>query len=627
MGSFLTTAMIMFISAQALMAQESSPESDTPQTDNSGAEQIKSLTRKNEIVRMAEQDARYIIEWLIPADSFEVVVKTQIKQINRPNNLFVPDTMTTVIPSIMGSWIPYADSVSIEVRIDKRFGRSTRSEILDLLSSKLDIPQNSISFRTLNIERKPERSDLELQVQKAEADTRDAKNQASQILREREDAKRDLSIVKSDLDKAGREAAALKAQVEAAEKAKSASSEQKDAATNAPDSSILGLSKDQVFFVILGFVGLLFFAVIYMAMSVRSTGRSLSEALMSIGSSIPVLGDKLIEASAGRGDALAEGDGGSKKLNEAPSDLPALNAGSSLAGMPLESIHARLVSLHSELTQSINSSNDYVIVRHLTSLLKNSELVGKAVVSMEILGKDIANKLYQRLGSDDQEKISNFLEHGIHKRSKWEVMLEAGEELKTRILSSGMTGLRGKVNEKVAERIMKFKTEDLLMLAGKLEFSAIPRLFLYLEANQLAEFLTRSKIKDAEQFKRYATSVPRVAAAMGQPGLDQEIAKALDSFSATMKDDAQRPFLAYYKQLIESVDDNVAEVLTSTLARDGGHTVDTFIQENIVTFAAFFRIALVHRESILESLSNKEIAVLMWGLERESRVAVKAVIA
>ena len=604
---------IVFSSASSLDAQ-----TKLPQKINSIPVTANTAIKSSEFAAMAEADANRVIERHIPRDAFQVIVKVTAKKLAFPQSAYMPDALSNASPAIPGSWRAQSENIQIEVRLAARYGDKTRTSLADLLADKLDLDKKSITFTKLLVELPTPRTDLEIQLQKAEADSRSAKGAIDQITREREDAKRELSLAKSELDKNARASLEKK---QTPEKAKPLEKAPVDKVQVSPYAKYLPL-------IAAGIGVLIFVAIIFVGMSFRSTATAIGSAVRAIGESIPVLGDKMIEAAA-LTPALGAAGGGAGEPLQLASDSNTNSgngvSGSSLAGIPLDSLHTRLVAIHEELTSSINTNNEFVLIRYLTHLMKQENHVGKAVVSLEILGKELANKLYTRLSSDDQEKIWKFLESGTHSRSKWELMLEAGEELKTKLMAEGMVGLKGKVNQKIAERILKLQTEDICTIANKIDVESVPRLLLYLEPNQLADVLMHVRTRDKKQFKRLSTSILKIATAIKDTRLDADIAKVMDSHFATLEEDLQRPFLGYYKSVVDLLDDSAAEDLAEVFST-GGPTIENFVQENVVTFATFFKLQRDLQETIIEELANKDLASLVAGLSGVQANAVSSLI-
>jgi hypothetical protein len=587
-------------------------DKNSTKTPSATSEQSTSNSRQSEVLAFVEADARRIIERLIPADSFQIFVKAKIKKSSLIESAYLPDSLTTALPNLFSSWKTSAQDLQLDIRLPARYGQLTKDGLQEVLADKFGIDKAAITFKPMKIETPQTRSDIELLLQKAEADARNSKNQASQLSREREDAKRDLSLAKAELDRVTRTNSAAAADKEK-EKEKL-----KDKPASKLDESPYA---KYIPYVLGGVLGLIVFSMIFLGLSIRSTGKTLGSAVRVIGDSIPVLGDKMIEAASQTSEA--EEVEKEKKPDEANS--PPSQSASPLAGVPLDSLHARIVAIHNELVATINTTNDFVVVRYLTHLLKDPQLIGKAVVSMEIMGKDLANQLYTRLSSDDQEKILAFLNSGTHSRSKWEVMFEAGEELKTKLLADGMVGLRGKVNETIAGRIIKLNPEDIAAIASKLSTESLPRLFLYLDPVQLGTLLMSARNKDMDQFKQLSDSVIKIANVTTNHELDTNIGSTIDEHFASVKEDHQRPFLAYYKTLLESVDDGVVEVLAEVLST-GGPTIEHFVQENVVTFATFFKLQKQLQESIMDGLANREVTALVSMLPADQGEVVRSFI-
>ena len=71
----------------------------------------------------------------------------------------------------------------------------------------------------------------------------------------------------------------------------------------------------------------------------------------------------------------------------------------------------------------------------------------------------------------------------------------------------------------------------------------------------------------------------------------------------------------------EAAADIVVEVLST-----GGPTIENFVQENIVTFATFFKMLPQLQENIIEALSNRDLSALLAGLIDEKAERVKGMV-
>ena len=87
----------------------------------------------------------------------------------------------------------------------------------------------------------------------------------------------------------------------------------------------------------------------------------------------------------------------------------------------------------------------------------------KGRVSLELLGRETATQLFKRLGIEAQETLLKFLHAGVYERSKMELMLEAGEELKTRMLAESFDQVRTGASEKIGERLLQLSDDDLMI--------------------------------------------------------------------------------------------------------------------------------------------------------------------
>ena len=624
-------ALASFGSARWALAQDAEPaEVETTPTNAatmpiSGATTSVRPSLAPPISRALERQVRLLIERHVAPVDFQVAVTATAAPATEQQSLpYLPETLIALPIDIMpiDEVMALATKVDIEVFVAQRVNGPTQQKIAALLTKKLGLNSkrgDQVTFTQLGIELPSPESDLARSLAKSEADARAAAKQAEGLGRERDDAKRDLSLAKTELDLVSRDA---KQKIAAAEKASEKSSERNgnkkddkasDKAAAAPPAKPTDLPRVKGFFeenlplIIAG--GLILLALLAASLVVRGSATVIGNAFQGIGDSLPLLAEKLGDAIANKSVDAPQAqkllEGGERPKDAAPT-TPAYG------NMPVEALHARILTLHDELLEGLNPATEAIILRHVSRLL-DTDGVALAVVSLELLGRDKANELFNKLGREHQILLWDFLQSGRYDRPKVEIMLEAGEELKTKMLGELFGSVRGLISEKVAERLIKLDVDDLAQVTAALQPALLPRLFLYFEPSRLAaiisalRLLPNNKVEDA---MAALSKVPEVERAVD---LDDAIVVALDAQISLLKDDSQRAYLGWFKSISEALDDELAETMAAQLAK-ANPRLERYVRDNMITFSTFFILRAEVQEDLLGNLSNRDLGALLYGL-------------
>jgi hypothetical protein len=199
-------------------------------------------------------------------------------------------------------------------------------------------------------------------------------------------------------------------------------------------------------------------------------------------------------------------------------------------------------------------------------------------------------------------------------------MIEAGEALKTKLFGAALP-VRAQLSEQLREKLLQLKVEDLVVVALGLSGDHLARLFLYLDPDRLGKVLTGLHEKDPGRFGNTARLVLKIPDVETNLGLDKEVVGLVDQQLARASSDVHGPYLTYYKALIESVDDQLAETMSEHFAA-ANPRVDRFVRESIITFSTFFKLHGDIQEEIVTSLSNKDLAALVSTLRDDLKNAI-----
>jgi len=395
-------------------------------------------TSNREIRTAIESDVRTVVSRYLPQEAYTVrATYTPATAATESLNTYLPDSVPSFVSGVPGSWIASTSAVTIEIAFQARYDAATRQEIVTIVEQSLGlIPTRGdrVTATDLRIALPNPTAERELAILRAEAAERAARAEVETVRQSRDDAARDLALAKAELERVART-------TQADQKADAAAS-QPAASTPDPFAKILGETLASLSslapWAIGGLIAILLVAIAFGGLTLRTAASTLGGAIRAIAESLPQLGEKIGSASAGGRDSNNDSLPAREELAALPPARDAMHSASPLAGVPLEAAHALVLKIHEELRATFTKRRDTaesIILRRVTQLLADDapESTGKAVVTLELMGREIANALYQKLGVDEQQAVFNFLERGTHTRPKVELLLEVGEELKTRL--------------------------------------------------------------------------------------------------------------------------------------------------------------------------------------------------
>ncbi len=529
---------------------------------------VATVDTKAVLTQAFEQRARELLERYIPVREFQVSV--QVTATNKAMPLTPYDPSGIILSRSTEELSAYVQRVDIEILLTSRLA-STKNRLQQLLFKELELNQrrgDRVKFGDLGIEI-----------------DNDSWRQ------EKNDLKNNMDRLKAENDRLARELAR----------------------SNQQEGFLGKWTLWAVIGVIIAVFGTILIALFLAGRSLSNAGKTMAGAVAGIASAVEsaagAVGAGPSNAPAAPGSSILEGklitDGGGK------------SGGSGLASLPMESLQAHFGKLRVELLESVNENTESVILRQLTNLLSNPATVGRAVVTLELLGRDMATEMFKRLGINSQEAILKFMREGSYDKPKVEMMLEAGEELKTKLLVDSLDMARGRPSEKVAEKVLQLTDEDLVNVSNELTADLMPRFFLYLDATKIAMLLSSLKANTPKNYQKVLTLLSKMPDAEKTNNQDAELGRGIDNILNRTKSDAQRPFLKVYKEIIEAAEDDLSEDIVRELSVDP--RLDSYFRENVITIRTFFKLNEESRNEIVETLSNKDVAALALGVRDDER--------
>lgn len=564
-----------------------------------------------DLSRTVQGQVRAALERHLRPEEFQAFAKVTPADSAKPVP-YMPETFAPIaggVEQTAADLAPLVKRIDIEIIISDQYDETAKAKLKSIVAKTIglnDARGDTVKFTSLGLKVERPDSVIARDLARSEAETREFKSQVETLSREREDAKRDLTAAKSELDRVARE----KASTPSADGQKD-----KDVASSSQTPvEPKGFWQENAPLIVGAIIALL--AIFASSAALRGASKSLSEAVQSIGAGIPALGDKLSESLAQKPQAMLPA---SDSFSRGES-INGTSATSINAALPMEAVAKRVLELHTELSNAVDDSNEPLVLEYLSALLEDDLLTSRAVATMELLGKEKANHLYNRLALSHQQKVFTFLRTGVYAKPKGEVMLEAGEELKTKLFGASFSS-RAQLGDDVSQKLLLLGIDGQVAVAHSLEGPSLSRFFLYLEPAKTVTVLSRLREKDPKRFERAAALVVKIPEVETAKDLDQEILTAIEGQLARATADVQAPYLTHYRKIVELADDEVAESLAEFFSAANSR-VERFMRETIVTFGTFFKLHGDIQEEIVSTMNNKDLAALVSLIKPELKTVI-----
>ncbi len=562
------------------------------------ADALSEADARRVMTEVVKERVNRLVARFVPSNDFVVAVQVKPAVPLLADVPYVPAVQTAALLLEMAPEDLKAQytELRVDVRISQRFDDESRATIAALIQADLGL-STADSVKVTKLQVKAEATDGALlrQLESAQADLRQARTEMEQIKRERNDAKNEL-MLKNSLPKNTPEQKVAAGPLPETPKEKPA--EQPDPLLTYAPMAAAGI--------------LLFLAVLL-------SSKMFASAIRTVGSGINLIANSL-SSVGGALKVKAETEAEEKKSKASPVNVqpPApgaaagQNGGTAGSGISGD-LYERILRLSRELLDGLNERTEGVLLKTLSSLLARPETAAKGVATLELLGKNKANEMFGRLGTEARGAVQAFLLDGNYGRPKFELMLESGEELKTRLLGEGFGQLRGEFTIKMAEEILRLSSNDSFQIAATLPNDLKARYFVYLEPDVLSGMVTRFELERKDQFEAVVDSLAFMAKVERDTSLDDAIVQFIREFLAKKVDDPEARYVPHFRKIIESLAGDLAE---KTVDRLGATNPGLKMQlaKYVVTFRTLFKLPLSIRKEALDPFSNKQLAALAFGV-------------
>jgi len=289
--------------------------------------------------------------------------------------------------------------------------------------------------------------------------------------------------------------------------------------------------------------------------------------------------------------------------------------GLNIAPMPFNIALQEVIELQRKLRKNNNEEQEIVFLIYIHRHLQNAHTRAKAIAFMELLGKELANKLFRKLNSKNQLIITKFLHNSCYPGSRIEAMLLAGEEV-VRILF--IRKQQDTTSSLIPQKLMRVDPKDVQELMQSLPSRSLAKLFMYLDPAEISKFLTRLRNTSPERFAETLASFAHIPDVFKDEEINKEIEQGLDKYLELINQNKFLPFSDLYQKIFTTVQLDVAEEAMQILS-ETNKELSQVLAEFMVSFKTFFELTGVQQEAILERLNNQQIAAILDSLGQEDK--------
>jgi len=153
-----------------------------------------------------------------------------------------------------------------------------------------------------------------------------------------------------------------------------------------------------------------------------------------------------------------------------------------------------------------------------------------------------------------------------------------------------------------------------------MDVSLLPRFFKELTAKEVSQVMQGIFHKDKERFRICAEILPKIATVPSNSSDDEELTRYLDDLIRRNADDIQRPYLRFYQEVAESLEEDATEMLVAGLASD--ERVSAYVSNHVVTFSILTSFNDAQLRELIQDFTAAEVTALAAGLDAELRMRI-----
>jgi flagellar motor switch protein FliG len=275
-----------------------------------------------------------------------------------------------------------------------------------------------------------------------------------------------------------------------------------------------------------------------------------------------------------------------------------------------------------ELQKQHKVQSDPIAMEMIQSFLTQDGQAFKAVLVLELLGPQHANRIFEQLAPDQKDVLLRLIQRAEHAVSdKTEVLYEIAEAYQTRLLAAGWKGgTRAALNDTLQRAVGSLKADELAFVARQLKTEdGLRRFMLYLDAPSLVQLIQNFKRQPQEK-DLVLKALAAMPEALDAGHADREIDGVLQHYLTRKREDRYLPYLAHYESIIAQSGEDMEDDLMEQISLSNP-TVGRQLRRRVVTIGSFFAQPDNVRADLLGPFSNYELAVLASAFPDDQKKA------
>jgi flagellar motility protein MotE (MotC chaperone) len=386
----------------------------------------------------------------------------------------------------------------------------------------------------------------------------------------------------------------------------------------------VGLVAGEIKPLVLMMLGVIFLSIILFAIA---PAKILSTSIKNIGAGFGEIGAAIKSVGESIGTALGSMRGGASGEDEAPKEEktsiaagPAVADGQSSGGGAQEFHYRHILVLIEELNTLVDSDAADFLVEYLNSMLDHS--LDLAMASLEIIGKENANLIFEALPNEKKELVRNFMRgNGYSRKSRVEWLIQAGESLKSVLAMKAWLKPNFQRQKELSQVLLKIKPTDVRSLFGKLDTEEMARLFQYYDSQKLAEII--NEMSDPEAIAKIGPALAQMPKVRADASIDNRIAAKIGEIMQVQQSNEYLPHMNYYEKMLGQVTEDIAEQLSEPLSK-ADPTLRRLVDEKVVSLTLLTQIDGASLQQVVDGLSNKALAVLLTMLDETAAANLRS---
>ena len=269
------------------------------------------------------------------------------------------------------------------------------------------------------------------------------------------------------------------------------------------------------------------------------------------------------------------------------------------------------------VNELFTEENFFVLVMFLAKELRSLQDVEKIVGIVELLGDENSKRILSQMPKHMLQRLSIVSADFVYERRKLEVFAEVYEDLATYLSLQKFSSFHFKLNRKLVFLISVTDITMLSQIVADLDQGELERFTHYLDASLLDNIMSCYGSLDEKPAMDLLAAVATTDKFNANTELDGQLAQRLET---SIQSDSVNlnSLLSYYTSLFKNSRTVIRERVLEQLSSSNPSLYNQLIKM-FPTFQSFFSLSGVDRQTILSQFHVKSLAVLVSGIQDETR--------